>query len=438
VRSEFSKLLANSGITLACQGVRLVLQLASTAILSRLLRPKDFGLIATVAIVTNFIGIFKDLGLTAATVQSKRVTQGQISALFWINLAASLFLGLLVVGVSPLAALFFGEPKLQLIITVLAIPVVLSGAASQHQALLQRDLRFGAIGASEIAAQAIAVLAAVAAAVCGWGCWALVLMYIVNAAALLVLVILVSGWKPTWHLRRTGVRPMLRFGRDLTAFNIVNYFARNLDNLLIAKFVGETALGFYNRAYQLMLFPISQINQPIAKVLLPGLARLRDEPEKYETTYLAFVRLIAWLTMPGIALMIVIGDRVTVWLLGEQWYEAGRLFRVLAIAGLFQPLASLNGGVMLSLGQAGRNLRGGIVASVLISISFVVGVFFGAYGVAVAYAIVMNLLYPFLFWYAHRMSPVRTVNYMRVIAAPVTVAVLICLLAGGVRWFITR
>src|SRR5438046_8051456 len=110
-------------------------------------------------------------------------------------------------------------------------------------------------------------------------------------------------WRPGLPTRGAGVRSMLAYGGNLTGFNVMTFFARNTDNALIGKFWGAYQLGVYSRAYQLLLMPMSQINNPLVAVAVPALSRLTDSPERYRAAYLKIVEKIAMITMPGIVFM---------------------------------------------------------------------------------------------------------------------------------------
>ena len=220
--------------TVSAQFIRsFVIALASTAILARLLTPEDFGLLAMVAGFTNFLARFKDLGLAMATVQRKEINQGQVSTLFWVNAGLGILVTLLTAAVAPLVAWFYGEPRLVTIMLALAVAFVFGGLMVQHQALLQRQMKFTALAVVQIASTAIGAIAGVVTALFGAGYWALVIMQLVAAVVMALGMWLVCGWRPGRPMRGVGVRSMLAFGGNLTGANLLAYLIRNLDNILI-------------------------------------------------------------------------------------------------------------------------------------------------------------------------------------------------------------
>ncbi len=412
------------------QGATFALGMAATMVLARLLTPQDFGMVAMVAAVTGFIAMFKDMGLSMATIQKDTVTHHQISTLLWVNVAISIVIGIVIAACAVPISWFYDEPRLINITLVSAAAMPLSGLIIQHQALLKRQMRFGALAGIETTAVTIGVTTAVVMAYGDAGYWALVLMPIVAAVVRVTATWVVCGWRPGRPVRHSGVRAMLRFGGHLTGFDFVNYFARNLDNVLIGRAWGSDALGQYNKAYTLLLMPIRQINGPIAAVAIPALSRLQDDPDRFRSYYLKGVSVVAFLTMPLATFLFVAADDVIALLLGPQWTEAVVIFRYLAISAVVQPICNAAGWLYVSLGRGVRMLKWGGFSSAVLVASFGIGLPFGASGVALSYALaVLALTVPCLMYGTHQ-TPVGLRGLFTTVAAPMVGS----LLAAGGAW----
>ena len=406
-------------VTIAAQGVRFVLKMGSTVVLARLLTPQDFGLIAMVTAVTGFVVMFKDMGLSMATVQRAEVNHGQISTLFWINVVLSIGVMLVIAALAPAIAWFYGEPRLTWITLALASAFIFGGLTVQHQALLRRQMRFRTLALIGIIGMAAGIVAAIVAAWYGAGYWALVIGQLATAVAGAIAVWVACGWRPGLPVRRSGIREMLAFGGNLTGFNFLNYFTRNADNLLIGKFWGSGQLGLYSKAYSLLLFPIRQITWPIAAVAIPSLSRLQNDPEQYRRYYYRAINTIAFITMPLVAMLAALSDEIIKIVLGNQWTDAAIIFKVLAFAAFFQPIWSALGWIFVSLGQTKRMMRWGLAMVPLIVLSFVIGLPWGALGVATSYTVCyLSLILVPSFWYAFRYSPVNLTGLFRSIRCP--------------------
>ena len=325
-------------VTLVSQVVKFLSSLVATVILARLLTPQDYGLIGMVAIIVNFVSMFQYMGLSTATVKWSDLNHQQVSTLFWLNIALSVAIMLVTVGSAPLVAWFYKEPRLIWITVGYAISILFMGLSIQHEAILSRQMRFAAIAIIEVASISIGLVAAIVAAWYGAAYWSLVLNQLVMTLVTVAGVWTACKWRPGLPRRSAGVRSMLAYGGNLTGFNVTTFFARNLDNALIGKFWGAYQLGVYSRAYQMLLMPMQQINAPFAAVAVPALSRLADSPERYRAAYLKILQKIAMLTMPLVAFMIATSDWLVLFLLGPKWQEAGRIFMLLGIAAIIQPV----------------------------------------------------------------------------------------------------
>lgn len=390
----------------AAQAITFVIQMASTVVLARLLAPADFGVIAMVTAVAGFAGMLKGLGLSTVTVQKAEISHQQISNLFWINTAVNLTIALTVVAFAPLISWFYGDPRLSAITVALSFPLVFSGLSVQHVALLQRQMRFSTLGAVQIISSLVGVISAVSAAFLGGGYWSLVIMQLVTSFASMIGVWFVCRWWPCRPAKRSGLRGMLAFGADLTAVNVLNYFARNLDNILIGWRWGAEVLGFYNKAYTLMMLPLTQVNSPVSSIAVPALSRLVDDPVRYRQYYLRAVSLIAFVTMPGMVFLVVMSKQVVLIVLGPQWVEASRIFMILAIAAIVQPISNSADWLFISQGRSGNMLKWGVIWSFITLAAFVIGLPWGAIGVAICYSASNWAAAPFLFWFIGRKGPV--------------------------------
>jgi PST family polysaccharide transporter len=404
-------------ISYATQFVKLGLQFASQVIIARLLFPKDFGLVAMAAPVIAFATLFADLGLTQATVQRQLISQAEQSFLFWISLFASFVSGLIVICAAPLAVAFYGEPRVGLIVVALGVIVMSSGVAAQQKALLNRHLRFGALATVDLMSLLIGSISGVLMALAGWSYWSIVGQQAASSLVSLIMYWWLSGWKPSRPSRITSARSLLSFGGNVTTFNFVNFFARNLDNVLIGKVLGEAPLGLYDRAYKLLLLPLNQITQPIGRVAQPLLARsLQDEP-LYQRTYFRLLELVLMLTYPGIIFAGLASHDLIITVLGKQWEGAAPIFAVLAIGGLFAPISNSTGWLFTTQDRTGEMRNYGVLSSAAFAMSFIVGLRWGPLGVASCYIAVGCIQGPLVWWAATRKGPVSTQSLVRVTAA---------------------
>jgi len=408
---------ASSGIvSFATQMANLGINGLGIIVLARLLTPADHGLIAIVLAITGFFLIFRDAGLPAATIQVLDINHGQLTNVFWINFALSFLVATILAILAPVIAWFYNDTRLLLITLVLALPFIISGAASQHVAMLKRRMQFARIAVLEVSGALIANLLGVVAAYFGAGYWSIVLVPITFSAVSSSLAWVLSGWRPGWPRTQFAIRDVLRFGAHITAFDVVNYFARNADKLLIAKAYGAASVGLYAKAYQLFLLPLSQIKGPAVAVALPAMSRLQKQPEQFRAYYIRLLEVLAFSTIPMAAFLFVAAEPLIRILLGQNWMGVLPILQILAIGGLVQSVETTRGVVMLALGQSDKYLRYGIFRSIYTAASFVFGLRWGPTGVATAYVVAGYIaLIPSLA-YCFRGTPIKVSDFLRAIA----------------------
>jgi O-antigen/teichoic acid export membrane protein len=414
--------------TIVSQALRFLISVSGMVVLARLLTPTDYGLIGMVAAVTGIVAIFKDLGLDAVTVQRAYITEGQISTLFWINAVVGLLLALATIGISPAVAWFYGESSLTAITATSALAFLLGGTVVQHEALLRRQMRFARLASVDVGSMLVGYATGIVLAWSGAGYWALVFSQLSQSLTRTLALWLFVEWRPRLSAGFSGIGSMLSFGGHLTGFAFVNYFARNLDNLLIGRYWGAYQLGLYSRAYQVLTLPIDQINSPITAVAVPALSRLTDSPDRYRRAYLRILEKIAMLTMPLMAFLIMTSDWIVDLLLGPQWSGVSTIFALLGIAGLVQPVASTAGWLFITQGRAEDMFRWGLVGGALTVTAILLGLPWGATGVAASYSLMtVVVLIPLLWWFIGRKGPVRALDFYRTIGPPTATVITIIL-----------
>jgi len=418
LKADLGRRSARGGaVALSAQVLKFVISTAATIVLARMLTPQDYGLIGMVVIITNFVGMFQYLGLSTATVKWAELSHPQVSTLFWINAGLSAAIMVVTVACGPLLAWFYKEPRLIGITAGYAVSILLTGLYIQHEAILMRQMRFAAVAIVEIGAITFGLGAAIVAAWYGAGYWALVVNMLAMTVAMLVGLWVACGWWPGLPVRGSGVRSMLSYGGDLTGFNFMTYFARNLDNALIGRFWGAYQLGVYSRAYQMLLTPMQQINSPLIAVAIPALSRLADSPDRYRAAYVKILEKIAMITMPGVAFMIATSDWLVLFLLGPQWRESGRIFMLLGVAAIIQPVSRTALWLFTTQGRSREIFKWGVLSAVIAVLSILGGLRWGAIGVAASYAVTdLCISTPLLFWYVGRRGPVRQSDIYRTMA----------------------
>lgn len=386
------KIARGAATTALAQVARLGLQLISIILLARLLTPEDYGVLALAMVFVGLGELLREFGLSSATVQAKEVSDDQQSNLFWLNVGVGASLALISFVGAGYASRVFEQPALQGVLSWLSLTFLVNGMAAQHRARLNRKMEFGPIAAADFIGQLLGTATGIGMAMTGWGVWSLVGQQIAQALSILLILNVATRWMPSRPRREASIRSFLSYGWGLMGAQLVNYASRNVDSLLIGHQFGGAALGVYNRAYQLLMMPLTQLSAPSTTIALPVLAQERDEKRYKE-------KVLAAQTFFLNAIMLMVGGAACTaaalipLLLGKQWTSAIPLFEVLCVAGFAQAAGYASYWVFLSKGLTTLHFK-----FTLMIRPFMIGLIFlgstvSVLGVAAAYAASVTLVW---------------------------------------------
>ena len=385
--------------------------LAGTAVLARLLTPADFGLVAKVTALTGIVNLLGEVGISIAVVQASELNGRQIAAFFWWNALVSVGLGTILILVSPLIAAFYRDSRVVSITMIIATAITIRGIGVVPMAVLRRNCQFTTMAAVQISAATVAVPTAIVLSQ-RVGFYSLAIQIAAMAMTTTILAIACTGGLPKLLLRGTGIGDQFKLGLNFTAQGLINYFARNSDNILIGRYVGETALANYSKAYGLLMLPLSQIAGPLSQVAVPILSRLQDRPTEYRRQFLVGSSLSFLVQLPAAILVTCTARPLVLTLLGGQWESAIPIFYALAPAVVVSTTAPGTYWIIPSLGLAKRQLPIVIVNTIVVVIAIAIGLQYGVLGVAVGFTLASTLLrYPSL-RYAMKPSSVATGEFL--------------------------
>lgn len=385
--------------TLLAQFFNVFLQALSVILLARLLTPADYGLFSIVISLTTLGRIFGDLGLSTAILQISQINHKQISTLFWLNMAQSLVIAAIAIAAAPFLGQFYREPRLPALLILMTLILPINALGYQQQALLKRQMRFAELAIVESISVLVGITVAIISAYLGAGFWALAYMQLLIVCVATMGFWIISSWRPRAPNLNAGIGPLLLFGRDITAFNILGFLNQYADNLLIGRYAGAAALGLYDKAFQLFLLPMQLICWPLSPVILASLSRLGNEPERFNHYARNMLLLTCGLCMPLIAFLFVKTQVIVLVVLGKRWLNLVPAFMAMAPAAFFESFLVCLGLILLASGKSGKMLAYRIVQSVITLIGFIIGIRWGIVGVALSLSITrMILLPPFLFY----------------------------------------
>lgn len=373
------------------QGGKQVSQIIVTTILARLLSPDDFGTLAMVTVFINFAMIFSEMGVSSALIQKQDTHDRHYDSAFWLNIFVGIGLTLIFMAASPLIAWFYKKPELSPILLVVAFNFLFSSFTIIQQAILTKEMNFRSLAIRDIIAVILSGIIGIILAHHGFGVWSLVYQFLAFTIINAFLLWILSPWRPRLRFALSDIKDIFHFSAHLTGFNILNYFSRNIDQLLIGKFLGAQALGYYSLAYKIMLYPLQNISAIIGKVMFPALSKIQGNLFKVREIYTQMIKKIALITFPFMAVVFATAPEFTRVIWGERWEPMIPLIRMLSVCGMAQSIHTTCGGLLLSQGKSKLQLYLGLWSALLNTAAISIGLRWGIYGVAACYLIIQIL-----------------------------------------------
>jgi O-antigen/teichoic acid export membrane protein len=362
--------------TTASMMIVTVLQFAQLSILTRFLDPADFGLMAVMMVVIGFSQAFQDMGISHAIIQRQEISHIQLSSLYWLNIAAGVLLCLIVLAISPVVADFFDEPRITGLMAVLSSVFILVAVGNQYRVLCQKALDFRTMEIINVIAAAAALAVAIFFAVGGFGVLTLVYAMLTQAglASLMFLWVGLRRYhKPSFVYRHSELKGFYGFGLYQMGERSINYISANADKLLIGKLVGMNVTGFYNLAWQLIIFPLSKINPIVNKVAFPVYSKVQHDSAALNRYYTFSVKALSIVTMPLLAFLLFFSHEVVRIVFGEGWSATAELLPALALVGILKALGNPGGAIILALGRADVGFWWNVVWAISIVSALTVG-----------------------------------------------------------------
>ena len=381
--------LRGGAISMIGQGGNVTLQIISTVVLARILLPEDFGLVAMVTAVTGYASILVDLGTRDAVAQRGRVSEGEVSALFWITFAIGLtFTAITFLG-APLVARFYEEPRLKYIAMVMAITFAVPALYFQQYALMRRALMFRKLALIDLVSNFLATVVAIGLAYRNYGYWALVWKPVLTAVFTGFGVWLTCGWWPKRPQFTSGVRELLGFGLNVTGFTVADYIAKSVDRVALGYTAGPKEVGYYQNAFTVYDNALNVTAAALHNVATATLSKMRADVPALQRAWSMALSSLTYFVAPAFAILAVIGQDLVVLLLGAKWQTAGAILSILALRGPAHVVERTHGWLHIAAGRPERWRHWGILSCILTIAALFCGLPFGAIGVASAYTILM-------------------------------------------------
>lgn len=404
----------------------IISQFVITAILARLLTPSDYGVIAIATVFIVFFNVLSDLGIGIAVIQRKDLDEYDLDHLFSINVYLGLVLGILFFSFSGIISSFYSDPpQLKSVCQFLSILIFFSCARTVPSNILYREKKFKFIAFSNLSVQIICGVLAILAAYFGWGVYALVLSQV--GSAIILFFVFTLNYHRRFHflIDFKPLRKIFSYSIYDLLGSIFVYFTQNTDKLLIGKFTGSEALGFYEKSYRLAYMPIQNITFVVTPVLHPLFSEFQNDFKKLVAKYMKIVNAFAYLSFPISVYFFYASKELIRVFYGNQWDAAVPVFRITSFAVAFMMLNTTVGSIYNAAYLTKRGFYMSVFFSILIvmSISLAIWLYNTIIAVAIAFTIA-RIVISFISFYALLQGLGQSYfSYLSAIAKPMLIGV---------------
>ena len=352
----------------------MLIQFLITVVLSRLLTPEDFGIIAIVQVFLLLFQVIATAGMGPAIIQNKTLKSSDYGILFNYSAIFSIFLGVVFSLFGNVVSYIYQNNAYKSLFLWMSVVVVAECLNTVPNAILNKEKKFVALNIRFLIANIFGAIAGIIAAICGLGVYALIISVAIPAIVTLICNFFLVRIKWTISFKKEPFLSVWQFAKNQFASTLLNFFSRNLDNILIGKFFGPQVLGYYSKGYQLTVLPSMVIGGIISPVLQPILSEYEQDIEVIRETYLKLIHFIAILAFPVSIFMSLNADKIIYFLFGAGWQGAVMPLRILSLSIWAQVLSTIHGYIIQSRNQPTLLFRTGMIMTGITVVSIVIGV----------------------------------------------------------------
>lgn len=373
--------------TMAANASRIASAILILPVLTRLLTPEDFGLIQIAAPFLFFLMVFSDLGMQPALVVAEAPSDKLWSTAFWTGMGATTMLTAALILAAPAFALFFKEPRAELILQVLAITLLIGGTMIVPGAWLLRNMNFRTLAIIEFSSMTAGIVAALVCAFMGLGVWSLVVQQLVMFSLKAAALCTASKAPLKLEFAVAELKSIMKVGWGMTNVRILWFLSRSIDMIIIGRFLGATVLGYYSIAWRIMMMPIEIFASGLFQVLMPTMGHIKDDANRLKAALLKTYRTISLFTFPAMAGIAALSAPLTDVLFGEQFAPAAYPIAALAVHGALQSLLTVQATVFLALGRIDVMYKWSLITLISLTIFLLIGAQWGLQGAAFGYLV---------------------------------------------------
>lgn len=409
--------------TALSSGAAVLIQLVQIAVLTRLIPPESFGLMAIAMVAIGFAQAFSDMGMSSAIIHRQDITRAQLSSLYWLNIIVGIVVFLMVFALAPVVAAIYAQPELVSVLRLVSFTFIIQPFGLQFYVLMQKELKFNVLSKIEIAVKLIGLGAVIGFALHGFDVYALVFATLLTSFLSACSFFYFSDYKPQFYFNIKDVSSFLGFGMYTIGERCVNFFGSEMDTLLIGRLMGMEVLGIYSLAKQFIMRPAQVINPIINRVVLPIMSKVQDDTQKLRSIFLQTINHLSSVNFPIYMVLACFAHVIVPILFGAKWLLAIPIIQYLSIYAALRSIGNPVGSLLLAKGRYKLGFWWNIVLVIIIPPAILVGSWWGIEGVAVALMLFSGfMLFPNWLFLVRPLCEAKVGEYYKQIMIPMLIA----------------
>jgi len=372
-----------------------IVAITKIAILTRLLDKSDFGLMALIMFIMGFVNLFSDMGISVAILHKKNITIKQYSSLYWFNFIISFALLYIIYLIAPFVARFYNEPELQKLIPIMGISFIINSIGNQYKLILEKKLEFKTLSITEISSSLLSLVFSVFLAYNNFKVYSLIysllLQYLITNVTLLVIGYPKNKIKAFISFSETKF--FLKIGIYKVGGQIINYFNKELDSLIIGKLLGTEILGSYSLAKQLVAKPSQIINPVLTRVVTPVLVKFQSNLVLLKKHYLNLINVVSFINTIAYLIVIIFTPLLVDILYGNDYANIHTIVRILSVYMIVRSIGNPIGSLIVATGRTDIEFRWNFYTLAVTPIAIYIGAKYNIEIVAISLLISMIILF---------------------------------------------
>lgn len=370
------------------------MQIGYVAIMARLLEPAVFGLVAMAQVVLRFGSYFAQMGMGQALIQKEELTKENIRVAFTSSVVLGSIIFINIYFLAPLSIYIFKDIKVVPIVRIMAISFILTGLSTTALSLLRRSFRFKELAIVDISSYIIYMSVGITSAILGFGVWSLVFAALSQAFIMAIISYLIVRHSLKLLFEWKHYKALFSFGSKVSIISFLEFIQANIDTVFIGKFFTVSALGFYNRGYQLINLPLQYLTSSSSRVIYPAFSKIQNNKVKLRQNYLKVIMLLAQVLFPLVAVATVGTNIIVLTVLGPKWQASIPILRILAIPSALILIAHIAALLFEAIAELKIKIKITFFSIILISILLFVLKNYNIAGVALS----VGICYAFVFF----------------------------------------